>query len=144
MCVPVSGPLTRWCASTLGAALLCSSRVGSWFGACKRHMSTGALLSSQHQNKRHSYHHFASVYLFGLIKHSLYGQQNKNRLYISWEILHNAIDHSATTAGLNNNLCEDEFVQLNDNARATKMNFFKLQRCDMEKNFLLTYDVLTL
>ena len=28
-----SGPLTWWCASTLGAALLCSSRVGSWFGA---------------------------------------------------------------------------------------------------------------
>ena len=32
--LPVSGPLTRWCALTLGAALLCSSRTGSWFGAC--------------------------------------------------------------------------------------------------------------
>ena len=31
--VPVSGPLTRWCASTFGAGLLWSSRVGSWFGA---------------------------------------------------------------------------------------------------------------
>ena len=31
--LPVSGPLTRWCASTLGVALLCSSRAGSWFGA---------------------------------------------------------------------------------------------------------------
>ena len=32
-CLPVSGPLTRWCASTLCAALLWSSRAGSWFGA---------------------------------------------------------------------------------------------------------------
>ena len=32
--LPVSGPLTWWCASTFGAALLCSSRVGSCFGAC--------------------------------------------------------------------------------------------------------------
>ena len=31
--LPASGPLTRWCASTLGAALLCSSRAGSWLGA---------------------------------------------------------------------------------------------------------------
>ena len=31
--IPVSGQLTWWCASTLGAALLCSSRAGSWFGA---------------------------------------------------------------------------------------------------------------
>ena len=30
--LPVPGPLTRWCASTLGAALLCISRTGSWFG----------------------------------------------------------------------------------------------------------------
>ena len=29
--LPVSGPLTQWFASTLGATLLCSSRVGSWF-----------------------------------------------------------------------------------------------------------------
>ena len=29
----VSGPLTWWCASALGAALLCSSWVGSLFGA---------------------------------------------------------------------------------------------------------------
>ena len=28
--LPVLGPLTRRCASTLGAALLCSSRVGSY------------------------------------------------------------------------------------------------------------------
>ena len=31
--LPASGPDDWWCASTLGAALLCSSRVGSWFGA---------------------------------------------------------------------------------------------------------------
>ena len=31
--LPVAGLLTRWCASTLGAALLCNSRVGSWLGA---------------------------------------------------------------------------------------------------------------
>ena len=31
--LPVSGPLTQWCASTLGATLLCSSWDGSWFGA---------------------------------------------------------------------------------------------------------------
>ena len=31
--LPVSGSLTWWCASTLGAALLCSSRAGSWFWA---------------------------------------------------------------------------------------------------------------
>ena len=32
--LPASGPTERWCASTLGAALLISSRVGSDFGAC--------------------------------------------------------------------------------------------------------------
>ena len=31
--LPVSGPLTWWFASTLGTALLCSSRAGSWFRA---------------------------------------------------------------------------------------------------------------
>ena len=31
--LPVSGPLTRLCASTLGAALLCSFRAGSCFRA---------------------------------------------------------------------------------------------------------------
>ena len=31
--LPVVGPLTRWCATLLGAALLCSSRAGSRFGA---------------------------------------------------------------------------------------------------------------
>ena len=38
-------------------------------------------------------------------------------------------------------LCEDEFVQLNfqlvDNARQTKLNFFKNQRFDVGKNILL-------
>ena len=29
--LPVSVPLTRWCASTLGPALLCICRAGSWF-----------------------------------------------------------------------------------------------------------------
>ena len=29
---PVSGPSERWCASTLGAALLCSSKAGSDLG----------------------------------------------------------------------------------------------------------------
>ena len=32
--LPVSGLLTWICAITLGSALLCSCRVGSWFGAC--------------------------------------------------------------------------------------------------------------
>ena len=31
--LPVSGLLTWWCDSTLGAALLCSSKAGSWFRA---------------------------------------------------------------------------------------------------------------
>ena len=31
--LPMSGALTRLCASTLGPARLCSSRAGSWFGA---------------------------------------------------------------------------------------------------------------
>ena len=34
--LPVLGPLTRWCASTLGAALLCSSRAGSDLGLVSR------------------------------------------------------------------------------------------------------------
>ena len=34
--LPVSGPLMQWCASTLGTALLCSSRAGIWFGAYVR------------------------------------------------------------------------------------------------------------
>ena len=33
---PVSGPLTQWCASTLGTALLCSSRAGSDSGLISR------------------------------------------------------------------------------------------------------------
>ena len=40
-----------------------------------------------------------------------------------------------------NNLCEDEFVQLNfqlaDNARATKLTFIKRQNYDVGKNVLL-------
>ena len=32
--LPMLGLLTRWCASTLGAALVCSSKAGSDFGAC--------------------------------------------------------------------------------------------------------------
>ena len=31
--LPVSRPLTWWCTSTLGAAMLCSFWAGSWFGA---------------------------------------------------------------------------------------------------------------
>ena len=34
--LPVSGPTERWCASTLGAALLCSSRAGSDSGLVSR------------------------------------------------------------------------------------------------------------
>ena len=33
--LPVPGPLTWWCASTLSTALLCSSRAGAWY--CKQH-----------------------------------------------------------------------------------------------------------
>ena len=34
--LPASGPTERWCASTLGAALLCSSRAGSDLGLVSR------------------------------------------------------------------------------------------------------------
>ena len=42
---------------------------------------------------------------------------------------------------MKNNLCENEFVQLNfqlaDNARATKLTFIKRQNYDVGKNVLL-------
>ena len=41
--LPVSGPTEQWCASALGAALLCSSRAGSDLGLYPPHTSEGGI-----------------------------------------------------------------------------------------------------
>ena len=50
--LPVSGPLTPWCTSTLGAALLCSSRASSWFRAYVWFMGTPCAVIVNHEYKQ--------------------------------------------------------------------------------------------
>ena len=81
--LPVVGPLTWWCASTLGAALLCSSRAGSVFDLscfctfdlwviCACEHSESYQIESTSKYSLHVFHiHIYDIY-FGCVFHDLF------------------------------------------------------------------------
>ena len=66
--LPVLGPLTEWCASTLDAALLCSSRAGFDVTCLMRDLNSGplseCLLEFDTRSKQLSHHGWIIVTVY--------------------------------------------------------------------------------